>query len=90
MYALMIGMPIGGWIILSAESKPVPFFGLTLPPLVGPNEELAHLVEEIHEAASKVGYVLLAVHAAAALYHHHFMRDDTVRRMMPGGRENNS
>ena len=42
------------------------------------------------EAASKVGYVLLAVHAAAALYHHHFMRDDTVRRMMPGGRENNS
>lgn len=90
MYALMIGMPIGGWIILSAENKPVPFFGLTLPPLVGPNEELAHLVEEIHEAASKVGYVLLAVHAAAALYHHNFMRDDTVRRMMPGRRENNS
>ena len=32
LYALMIGMPIAGWVILSAEGDPVPFFGLELPP----------------------------------------------------------
>jgi cytochrome b561 len=28
LYALMIGMPLAGWLILSAEGKPIPFFGL--------------------------------------------------------------
>ena len=29
---MMIGMPIGGWLILSGEGKAIPFFGLDLPP----------------------------------------------------------
>jgi cytochrome b561 len=32
LYALMVGMPLLGWLTLSAESKPVPFFGLQLSP----------------------------------------------------------
>ena len=88
LYLLMIGMPIGGWVILSAENHAVPFYGLTLPPLVAPDKELAHLVEEIHETFGTIGYGLLAVHAAAALYHHYFLRDDTLRRMAPHAREN--
>lgn len=82
LYALMIAMPIGGWLILSAEGEPVPFWGLTLPPLVGPNEELAELIEEIHETAGTVGYWLIGLHAAAALFHHYVLRDDTLRRML--------
>lgn len=82
LYALMIAMPIGGWLILSAEGDPVPFWGLTLPPLVGPNEELAELIEEIHETAGTVGYWLIGLHAAAALFHHYVLRDDTLRRML--------
>jgi cytochrome b561 len=81
LYALMIAMPIGGWLILSAEGEPVPYFGLTLPPLVSPNEDLAELIEEIHETAGTVGYWLIALHAAAALFHHYVRRDDTLRRM---------
>ena len=34
-------MPLAGWVILSAEGDPVPFFGLELPPLVGPDKALA-------------------------------------------------
>jgi cytochrome b561 len=82
LYALMIAMPIGGWLILSAEGEPVPFWGLTLPPLVGPNEELAELIEEIHETAGTVGYWLIGLHAAAALFHHYVLRDNTLRRML--------
>lgn len=83
LYALMIGMPLGGWLILSAEGEPIPFFGLLLPPLTGPNAELAELVEEVHESVGEAGYVLIALHAAASLVHHYLLRDDTLRRMLP-------
>lgn len=86
LYALMIGMPLGGWLILSAEGDPIPFFGLTLSPLTGPNKELAELIEEIHETGAEAGYVLIALHAAASLVHHYVMKDDTLRRMLPGRR----
>ncbi|MDA0788619.1 MAG: cytochrome b [Proteobacteria bacterium] len=86
LYLLMIGMPIGGWLILSAEGDPIPYFGLELPPLIGPDEDLAHTIEEIHETGGKVGYVLIGIHALAALFHHYIMKDNTLRRMLPVGR----
>jgi cytochrome b561 len=84
LYALMIGMPIAGWIILSAEGDPIPFFGLTLPPLVGESDALAHQVEELHETVGKIGYFLIGIHAAAALAHHYWRRDNVLLRMLPG------
>lgn len=83
LYVLMIGMPLAGWLILSAEGNPVPFFGLELPALVGENKDLAKVAEEIHETAGVVGYWLVGLHAAAALFHHYVVRDDTLRRMLP-------
>lgn len=83
LYALMLGLPLAGWLILSAEGKAIPFFGLELPALVNPNEKLAELIEEIHETAGSAGYGLIALHAAAGLFHHYFMRDNTLRRMLP-------
>ena len=86
LYALMIGMPIGGWLILSASGKPIPYFGLELPALVGPNKALAEQIEEIHETIGTVGYYLIGLHALAALFHHYVVKDNTLRRMMPGAR----
>jgi len=83
LYVLMIGMPLAGWLILSAEGKPVPFFGLELPALVGENKDLAKIADEIHETAGVVGYWLIGLHTAAALFHHYVVRDDTLRRMLP-------
>ena len=83
LYLLMVGMPLGGWLILSAEGKRVPFFGLQLPPLEGEKKDLAKVAEEIHETAGVVGYWLIGLHAAAALFHHYAMRDNTLRRMLP-------
>lgn len=81
LYLLMIAMPLGGWLILSASGKPIPFFGLELPALVAENKALAGQVEEIHEIGGTIGYWLIGLHAAAALYHHYVQRDNTLRRM---------
>lgn len=83
LYALMIGLPLLGWLVLSAAGKPVPFFGLVLPPLMGPDKEFAHFVKEIHEVGGTMGYILIGVHAAGALFHHYVLHDNTLRRMLP-------
>lgn len=83
LYAFLIAMPLLGWLALSADGKPVPFFGLQLPALIAPNEALAENFEEIHETIGTIGYYLIGLHAAAALFHHYFVGDDTLSRMLP-------
>jgi cytochrome b561 len=83
LYLLMIAMPLGGWLILSASGKPIPFFGLQLPALVAENKALADQVKEIHEIGGTIGYWLIGLHAAASLFHHYVQRDNTLRRMSP-------
>ena len=82
----MILMPIAGWIVLSAEGDPIPYFGLELPPIVGPDPALAERVEELHELVGTIGFYLIGLHAAAALFHHYVLRDGTLARMMPARR----
>ncbi|MFZ3220358.1 MAG: cytochrome b [Rhodoferax sp.] len=85
LYALMLGLPLAGWLILSAKGKPVPFFfGLELPPLIAENKSAAEWIKELHEAGATIGYVLVGLHAAAGLYHHYIQRDNTLQRMLPG------
>lgn len=81
LYGLMFLLPILGWITLSAAGDPIPFFGLQVPALVGPNEQLAERSEELHEAIATIGYFLIGLHAAAALFHHYVRRDNTLVRM---------
>jgi cytochrome b561 len=83
LYVLMIAVPLAGWLTLSAEGKPIPFFGLQLPALIGESKSSAELVKEIHETGATMGYFLIGAHAAAALFHHYFVRDNTLRRMLP-------
>ncbi|TRY33970.1 cytochrome b [Aliiglaciecola sp. M165] len=86
LYLMMVGMPLAGWIILSAEGKSIPFFGLELPALVAANEELAGTVEDIHETIGTAGYYLIGLHTIAALFHHYIQRDNAFLRMLPGGK----
>ena len=84
LYALMIGMPLVGWLILNAEGKPAPFFGLELPMLVQQDHGLAESLEELHEFGGQAGYFLIGLHALAGLFHHYVVRDNTLVRMLPG------
>jgi cytochrome b561 len=83
LYVFMIGMPLLGWLTLSAEGKPIPFFGLELPALIDESKDVAKSIKEIHETGATVGYFLVGLHAAAALFHHYVLRDNTLRRMLP-------
>jgi superoxide oxidase len=83
LYGLMLGMPIAGWLMLSAAGKPIPFFGLELPALIGENEALADQIKDAHKTVGNLAYYLIAAHALAGLYHHYMRRDNTLLRMMP-------
>jgi cytochrome b561 len=86
LYVLMLGLPIAGWLILSANGKPIPFFGLQLPSLLAENKDLAHNIKDLHEAGGTLGYFLIGLHALAGLYHHYVVKDNTLLRMRPSRR----
>jgi cytochrome b561 len=83
LYALMIALPLLGWLTLSAEGEPLLFFGFDVPALIAPNDGLAEQFEELHETVGKVGYGLIGLHVLAALIHHYVLRDATLVRMLP-------
>ena len=83
LYALMIVMPISGWLLLSASGKAIPFFGLELPALIGENKDLAKQLKEVHETIGTVGYYLIGLHVLAALYNQHIKHDNTIARILP-------
>jgi cytochrome b561 len=83
LYGFMLGLPMLGWLTLSAQGSTIPFFGLVLPPLVAESKATAEWIKEIHETGATVGYFLLGLHAAAALFHHYFVHHNTLLRMLP-------
>lgn len=83
LYAIMLGMPIAGWLMLSAAAEPIPFYGLELPALIAENEALADQIKEVHKTIGNTAYFLIAAHALAGLYHHYIRRDNTLRSMLP-------
>lgn len=86
-YALMIFLPVLGWLTVSAKGGVIPFWGLELPALVDKNKEMAMLFKNIHGSLATLGYFLVGLHAAAALFHHFFKRDNTLSLMIPSLRK---
>lgn len=84
LYALMVLLPLLGWLTLSAKAQDIPFFGTFLPPLVGESTFGAKWFKEFHETGATIGYLLVGGHALAAIYHHVRVRDNTLRLMLPG------
>lgn len=89
LYVLMIGMPLSGWLMVSAGAKfPTVFFGMFevpfLPMPVGMDLKAAHeWLEETHELLAYGTLLLLVAHVGAALWHHYQRHDNVLRRMLP-------
>lgn len=82
-YALMILLPLTGWLMSSAAFIPVSFLNLfTLPHLVPHDEVLFKWLQQIHDGLGYAITVLIVLHAGAALRHHFLLRDDTLRKML--------
>ncbi len=99
LYALMIGLPLTGWLYVSAgwtDDGPLEvttrWFGLfVVPHLFGLPGAAAEVREEVADAAMSAHSLLAwgaiglaALHAAAALKHHFINRDNVLTQMVPG------
>lgn len=84
LYAVLIALPVMGWLTVSALGDPMPIaFGLEIPALIAPNEEFGEWLEGQHSFVGDVLYLLIIGHAVAALAHHYLRRDTTLVRMLP-------
>jgi cytochrome b561 len=88
-YLLLIGLPLGGWLWMSARAEPVvvSMFGLFDWPVlpVGENKALGDVLHEGHELGGKVMIVLVLLHFAGALKHQFVDRTRYIGRMNPFG-----
>lgn len=83
-YVLMIGMPITGWLMVSAGNQPISYFGLFNWPKFGVTRDsfAAGFGHEAHEIGAWVFIALIVLHVAAALRHHFLLKDDVLKRML--------
>ena len=85
LYALMLVLPVTGWLMSSAGGYPVTLFGrFEMPDLIPVNEQQFHLYIALHRWLAYALVLVTGAHAGAALRHHFLMKDDTLRRMWPG------
>ena len=84
LYALMIGMPLLGWGMLSAAGYPVVLFGgVHLPAILAQNDGLHTLLWNAHFYLAFVFFALVLLHVAAALFHALVRRDGVFYAMAP-------
>ena len=82
LYALMIAMPVSGYINSVAGGHPAPWFGLfDWPGLVARNDALAHAAGFAHHWLAWTIGAALALHFAAVAWHAWVKRDEIFSRM---------
>jgi cytochrome b561 len=84
MYALMLAIPLSGWVYSSATGVQVVYLGLVpLPDLVAKDKALAAILKAVHITLNFTLLSLVIVHTGAALWHHFVDRDGVLARMLP-------
>jgi len=84
LYALIIIIPLSGWLMSSAKGVQTVWLGvLPLPDLLSKNKELGDLLKEVHESLNFLMLGLVLAHVGAALKHHFIERDNILSRMLP-------
>lgn len=84
LYALLIVIPLSGWLMSSALGVKTVYLGvLPLPDLLAKDKALGELLKLVHVVLNTILGVLVTVHVAAALKHHFLDRDDVLHRMLP-------
>ncbi len=84
LYALMLAIPLSGWLMSSAKGVPTVWLGLVrLPDLVARDEALGEALRGVHMGLNIALFALVALHVAAALKHRFIDRDEVLQRMLP-------
>jgi len=84
LYALMIGMPLIGWGMLSAASYPVVLFGsVHLPSILPVSPDLHILLWRAHYYLAFAFFATILMHVAAILFHKLIRNDGVFETMVP-------
>lgn len=84
LYALMIAIPLAGWLMSSAKGFQTVYFGvLPIPDLLTKNKELGETLTLVHRYLNYTLIAIISTHTGAALKHHFVDKDDILRRMWP-------
>lgn len=83
-YALMLALPLTGWIMSSAGDRPLDWFFLFDVPkfAVTKTDAIVGISRGSHEPLGFIWAVLILIHIAAALRHHFVLKDGVFRRML--------
>jgi cytochrome b561 len=82
LYALMVGMPLLGWAMLSAAAYPVVVFGgMYLPAILPQSDSLHAWLWDAHFCLAFAFFALVLMHVAAALFHALVRRDGVFQTM---------
>ena len=81
LYALLLALPVLGWLASAAGGYPVQFFEWNLPGLIGKDKALSEILFTLHGLAALAVMLLLGLHIAGALRHWLIKRDGVMRRM---------
>ncbi|ADP12220.1 Cytochrome b561-like protein [Erwinia sp. Ejp617] len=83
LYGLLFAIMFSGYLISTAEGKPVDVFGvLPVPALFSGTGEQADVAGDVHLWLAWSVVILSALHGLAALKHHFIDRDITLKRML--------
>lgn len=83
LYALLFAVMIAGYLISTADGRPVHVFGLfSVPATLSGIDNQEDIAGEVHELLAYILIGLATLHAFAALKHHFIDRDRTLRRML--------
>jgi cytochrome b561 len=81
LYAVLIALPLTGYLGSAYSGYPVRFFGMTLPPWAAKDLELKDWMSAAHLALSWALLLLFAMHMAGVAKHALVNRDGLLRRM---------
>lgn len=85
LYALMLAVPLSGWLMSSAKGFQTLWFGIVpLPDLLSANESVGDALARTHWILNLALGGLVALHLLAALKHQFIDRDGLLGRMWPG------
>ena len=83
LYLLLFATMLAGYLISTADGRPIEVFGLfSVPATLSGIENQEDIAGEIHEVLAYTLIGLSVLHALAALKHHFIDRDRTLKRML--------
>ena len=83
LYALLLAIPLTGWLGVSFFGARDIFGIVNLPPITPEDQNLAGRMFYIHWALAMLLLAAIAAHVGAAIFHHFKRKDGVLTRMLP-------